>query len=318
MRSAIRLLAVVLSVCLCLAALAGCAALLPQTGKLRIVASSFPPYDFARAAAGDLAEVTMLLPPAAESHSFEPTPQDILRIRHCDVFIYVGGESDEWVRGILDSMDTAHMQIVTLMDCVEAVEEESVAGMEAEQEEDNESLALPEYDEHVWTAPRNAAMITQKIAAALCLADAENAATYQSNAAAYTVQLDALDAKLRKITAQGQRKTIVFGDRFPFRYFAESYGLSYYAAFRGCSTETEASPYTVGFLIEIIKKENIPVVFCIELSDQRMAEMIADNTGAKVLRLHSCHNLSKADFAAGKTYLDFMEENAAALQEALG
>ena len=302
--------------CICVLALAGCASLSPVEARFSVVASSFPDYGFARAIAGDLAEVSMLLPPGQESHSFEPTPPDILKIQRCDVFIYGGGESDEWVRGILDSMDTSHMAIVTLMDCVEPLEEEDALEPEAFWEAEDE-LALPEYDEHVWTSPRNAALIARKIADALCEADSFNAETYRSNLAGYLEQLDALDARFREIAAQGRRKTIVFGDRFPFRYFAEAYGLKYYAAFRGCSTETEPSPSTVRILIERIKAEKIPVVFCIELSDRRMAEMIGDNTGAKVLRLHSCHNVSKEDFNAGKTYLDFMNENTAALQEAL-
>lgn len=280
------------------------------------MASGFPGYDFARAIAGDLAEVSLLLPPGQESHSFEPTPPDILKIQRCDVFIYGGGESDEWVRGILDSMDTSRMRVVTLMDCVEPLEEEDALEPEAFWEAEDE-LALPEYDEHVWTSPRNAARIVLEIHKALRAADPANAEAYMNNELACLQELDALDARIKEIVAQGRRKTLVFGDRFPFRYFADAYGLRCYAAFRGCSTETEPSPNTVRVLIEKIKAEGIPVVFCIELSDRRMAEMIGDNTGARVLRMHSCHNVSKEDFDAGKTYLDFMNENAEALREAL-
>jgi len=269
---------------------------------LSVVATIFAPCDFARAVAGGLAEVTMLLPPACESHSFEPTPQDIVKILNCGVFIYVGGESDAWVERILSTMDTSGMQIVTLTDCVDTVEEEGGEG---------------EPDEHVWTSPKNAMLITKKIADAMCAADPQNAAAYRQNTAAYLAKLDALDGEFREVVAQGARKTIVFGDRFPFRYFVDAYGLDHYAAFPGCAAETEASAATVIFLIEKIKAEQIPVVFHAELANENMARAIGKAAGAKVLLLHACHNISKADFQAGRTYLDLMEENVKALREAL-
>jgi len=286
-----------------LAALASCAFEGQEgDGRLSVVSTIFAPYDFARAVAGELAGVTMLLPPASESHSFEPTPQDIVKILNCGVFIYVGGESDAWVERILSGMDTAGMQIVTLMDCVETVEEEDGDG---------------EQDEHVWTSPRNAMLITRKICEAMCAADPENADAYQKNTGAYLNELDGLDAEFQQITAAGERKTIVFGDRFPFRYFTDAYGLDYAAAFPGCAAETEAGAGTVIFLIEKMKTEGIPVVFHAELSNENMARAIGKAAGAKVLLLHACHNISRADFQAGKTYLDLMRDNAAALREAL-
>jgi zinc transport system substrate-binding protein len=281
--------------------------------KINVVATIFPPYDFARAIAWDKANITMLLPPASESHSFEPTPQDIIKIQNCDLFIYVGGESDEWVNDVLASMDTSKMKIVTLMDCVEVVEEVVVEGMEDEEESGEEI----EYDEHVWTSPRNAKLIVQKISDALCDIDAGNANTYKANTAAYLSDLDELDAEFRAVTDNAARKTIIFGDRFPFRYFADAYGLEYYAAFPGCSTETEASAATVAFLIDKVKAEKIPVVFHIELGNTKMADAIAEQTGAKVLELHAAHNISKDDFRDGKTYIDIMKDNVEALKEAL-
>jgi len=288
--------------------------------KISIVTTIFPPYDFTRAIAGDKAEITMLLPPGAESHSFEPTPQDIIKIQNCAVFIYNGGGSDVWVDDVLESMDTSKMKIVKFIDCVEVVEEEIVEGME--DEEESEELTEgeeeePEYDEHVWTSPRNAKLIVQKISDTLCEADSSNAAAYKANAAAYITKLDELDAKFRAVVDSAARKTIVFGDRFPFRYFADAYGLNYFAAFPGCSTETEASAATVAFLIDKVKAEKIPVVFHIELSNAKMADTIAEGAGAKVLELHACHNISKTDFEAGKTYIDFMAANVDALREAL-
>ncbi|MDR1131144.1 MAG: metal ABC transporter substrate-binding protein [Oscillospiraceae bacterium] len=306
--------------------LAGCARqnkpIETSTGdKLSVVATIFPPYDFTRAVAGDSADVTMLLPPASESHSFEPTPQDIIKIQNCDVFIYVGGESDEWVNEVLSSMDTSGMKIVTLMDCVDVVEEEIVEGMEDEEEAEDPAgsgeAEEPEYDEHVWTSPENAKLIVQKISDALCEADAAGATTYKQNTAAYLSKLDALDSAFQTVVDAAARKTLVFGDRFPFRYFADAYGLTYFAAFPGCSTETEASAATVKFLIDKINAEKIPVVFHIELSNEKMANTISEATGAKVLLLHACHNISKADFEAGKTYLDIMTANVTVLKEAL-
>ncbi|MDR2610069.1 MAG: metal ABC transporter substrate-binding protein [Clostridiales Family XIII bacterium] len=289
-----------------------------KDGKINVVTTIFPPYDFARAVAGDKADIHMLLPPASESHSYEPTPQDIITIQNCDVFIYGGGESDEWVEGVLESMDTSKMKIITMIDCVEVVEEEIVDGMEEEEEEAAEGgEEEPEYDEHVWTSPRNAKLIVQKIADAFSEVDAANAGTYEANAATYEAELDELDAQFKAVVDGGVRKTIVFGDRFPFRYFADAYGLDYYAAFPGCSTETEASAATVKFLIDKVNEEKIPVVFHIELANEKMAETISEATGAKVSLLHAAHNITKDDFEAGRTYVDIMTDNVSALKEAL-
>jgi zinc transport system substrate-binding protein len=286
--------------------------------KISVIATIFAPYDFVREIVGDKADVAMLLPPAAESHSFEPTPQDIIAIQNCDVFIYVGGESDEWVNEVLESMDTSKMKIVTLMDCVEVVEEEIVEGMEDEEEAEGETgEEEPEYDEHVWTSPRNAKLIVGKLSAAFEEIDTANANTYKQNTTAYLAKLDELDAKFQAVVASAVRKTIVFGDRFPFRYFADAYGLDYFAAFPGCSTETEPSAATVAFLIDKVNDEKIPVVFHIELSNEKMANTIAEATGAKVLMLHAVHNVSKADFEKGESYLSLMTANVETLKEAL-
>jgi zinc transport system substrate-binding protein len=180
-----------------------------NSDQLSIVATIFPPYDFARQVAGDKADLSMLLPPAAESHSFEPTPQDMIKIQNCDVFIYVGGESDAWVNKVLESMDMSKIKVITLMDCVEVVEEEIVAGMEDE-EEAEAGEKEPEYDEHVWTSPRNAKLIVQKIADTLCAVDIANAATYKTNTAAYLAKLNELDAAFQNVADNAVRKTIVF------------------------------------------------------------------------------------------------------------
>lgn len=469
--------------------------------KISVVSTIFPPYDFVREIAGENVALTMLLPPGAESHSFEPTPKDIITIQNCDVFLYVGGDSDAWIDDILDSMDTSNIHIIRLMDLVTTVEEEIVDGMEddhghnhdhedfdpsdvkdrpladwqgdwqsilpylsdgslddfvahaAEEDgisseeaaaayaakwqtdykaitiagdtvsfdgttaqysyagytvvesdhgtsvwyqfqisapvqglpaylafsdheiggehehedeeegarhfhlrygndgfpaliaieewsptffdasankaaildalsahghsEEAEETEAAEYDEHVWTSLKNAQLIVSGISQALCEVDAANKAAYEKNTEAYLAKLQELDAAFQAVVDNAARSTIVFGDRFPFRYFADAYGLTYFAAFPGCSTETEASAGTVAFLIDKIKAEQLPVVFHIELSNEKMADSIAEATGAKKLLLHACHNISKADFERGATYLELMNSNVSALKEAL-
>ena len=281
-------------------------------GKLTVTTTNFPPFDFVRRIAGDKVNINLLLPPGAESHSFEPSPRDIITVQNSGIFIHVGGESDIWVDKILESMDTSKMKILSMMDAVDVVKEEIVEGMEEEEEEGEIA-----YDEHVWTSPQNAILIVKAINTALCEADPANADFYRKNTAAYIEELAQLDAAFKGAVAGAKRKTIIFADRFPFRYFADAYGLKYFAAFPGCSTETEPSAATVAFLIDKVKLEKIPVVFHIELSNERMADTICGETGAKKLLLHACHNISKKDFDAGLGYLDLMRPNVENLREAL-
>ena len=283
-----------------------------NNGKPDVVAVNFPAYDFARQIAGDKINLYMLLPPGAESHSFEPTPRDIIKIQNSSLFIYTGGESDAWVDRILESMDASKMHIVRMMNAVDVVEEEIVEGMEAEEQE-----AGIAYDEHVWTSPKNAIRIVRAIAGALCEIDGANAALFRHNAENYTAALAALDREFQAVVDGAKRKTIIFGDRFPFRYFADAYGLEYFAAFPGCSTETECSAATLAFLINKIKAEQIPAVFHLELSNEKMADTIAGETGAKKLLLHAGHNISKRDFDRGLTFLETQQANVPRLREAL-
>ena len=284
-------------------------------GKINVTVTVFPPYDFVRRIAGDRVNLSMLLPPGTESHSFEPTPKDIITIQNSDIFIYGGGESDTWIDRILTSVNSDRMKTLAMIDEVNAVEEEIVEGMEAEEEDEEDEEAA--YDEHVWTSPRNALLIVRAITNVLCEADSANADFYRGNSAAYSEGLEQLDDAFKGVIAGAKRKTIVFADRFPLRYFADAYRLSYFAAFPGCSTETEPSAATVAFLINKIKAEKIPVVFHIELSNERMAGTISSATGAKKLLFHSCHNLTKKDFDSGLGYIDLMRRNAENLREAL-
>lgn len=284
-----------------------------QTDQLKIVSTIFPGYDFARAIAGDNADITMLIYPGSEIHSFEPSPQDIINIQDSDVFIYVGGESEAWVEKIIANLDTNHTKIVRMMDAVDLVKEELVEGMEPEHEDEDEV----EYDEHVWTSPLNAIKIVESIRDALVNADPQNANFYQTAAADYTKQLTQLDSDIRATLSDTAHHTLIFGDRFPLRYFVEEYDLQYYAAFPGCSDQTEASTATLAFLINKIKSENIKYIFTIELSNQAVARTIAAETGTEILEFHSLHNISKSDFDSGKTYLQIMHQNLTNLKRAL-
>lgn len=284
---------------------------------MNILTTIFPIYDFARTVAGDHADVSMLLPPGAESHTYEPTPRDILKIQNADLFIYIGGESDIWVDQILSSLGDKKPRTLVLIHSVNALPEEVVPGMQAEEESPTSGEDEVVYDEHIWTSPLNAIKMVDAITVALSELDPAHAADFENNRAALDQKLQELDQTFRDIVKTAKRKTIIVGDRFPFRYLTEEYGLEYYAAFPGCSAEVEPSASTVAFLIEKVKAEKIPIVFYIEFSTHKIADAIADATGAKTMLLHSAHNVSQEDIDSGITYLNIMSENAEKLREAL-
>ena len=288
-----------------------------EDGRLRVVATVFPAYDFARSAGGDLAEVELLLPPGAESHSYEPTPADILAVQECDLFLYLGGESDTWVDTILESVEPKG-RVLRMVDCVPLLEEETVEGMETFEEGHGHDHGLGEvvgYDEHVWTSPRNAAAVTRAVGAALGEIDPANAGVYAANAEGYAAELDALDRRYAGFFAGLEDRTMVFGDRFPLRYFAEEFGIDYYAAFPGCSTQTEPSAATVAFLTDKVRQEHISTVWYIEFSNHLVADSIAEAAGAETALFHTCHNISPEDLEAGATYASLMEGNLEALEQ---
>ena len=279
--------------------------------KFSIVTTNFPAYDFARAVAGDQAQIKMLLKPGVDMHGYEPSPEDIIDIENCSLFIYTGGESDEWVEGILEN--TRNINTLRMMDVVKPVEEEIVEGMESE-EEDKEEV---EYDEHVWTSLRNAQLIIDAIQNKLSEIYPDERASFAQNNANYKAKLADLDQKFQSIVDNSSRRTLVFGDRFPLRYFVDDYNLEYFAAFPGCSEQNEASSKTISYLVNKIKTEEIPVVLKIELTSDDIAQTIANETGAKVLVFSAAHNISAEDFENGRTYADIMEANLAVLEEAL-
>ncbi len=280
--------------------------------QLNIVTTAFPPYDFARQLAGAGAKITMLLKPGGEAHTYEPTPQDMIAIENCDIFLYIGGESEDWVDRLLESVDDSSMEALALMDCVDLLDEEMVEGMYAREGEDHGGS-----DEHIWTDPANVVKICEKVTEVLKSVRPENAKVYEENLAAYKEQLLALDEQFRQIVDSGSRKTIIFGDRFPFRYFAHAYGLDYYAAFPGCSSESEPSVATMIYLTDKIRELHIPVVFTLEMSNEKIADVLCGETGARKLTMHSCHNVSRKEFESGETYLSLMKKNAENLREAL-
>lgn len=300
-----------LIICLFVVSLTGCSKD-NKSDKLTIISTNFVGYDFARAIVGDNdADISMLLKPGSEIHDYEPTPKDIINIKNSDIFIYVGGESDEWIDDIIDSIDLNKTKVIKMMDFVDLVYEEDVEGMEVEDEEEEE------YDEHIWTSPINAIKIVEALSSKIIDSDNDNKSSYEENTNKYVDELKNIDSKFQDVVENSKRHELIFGDRFPLRYFVDEYDLSYYAAFPGCSSATEASAKTISFLVNKVKSDSIPVVLKIELSSGKIAKAISDETGAKVLEFNAAHNISKSDFDAGITYVDIMNKNIEVLKEAL-
>ncbi|MBF1035757.1 MAG: zinc ABC transporter substrate-binding protein [Candidatus Nanosynbacter sp.] len=313
--------------------------------KYSVVSTSFPGYDFARAVTKNTNISTkMLVKPGAETHTYEPTPQDIIDIKNADMFIYVGGDSDTWVKKILKDVDTKKTHVVKLVDLVSTVEEEIVEGMEDEDEHDHEhdhdhkhshdhdhshghgheshehkhdhdeEEEGPEIDEHVWTSPKKAMEIVKKIAEVASEIDVAEKNKIDDNAEKYVAEIAQVDKDLHQ-AIDGKISEIVVADRFPFRYFADEFGLKYAAAFSGCSEQTEASAKTISFLINIVKQDKVKKIYKIELSNGKIAETVSKDTGAEVLELHSAHNVTADDFSKGVTYVDLMKRNLLALSK---
>lgn len=291
-----------------------------KSDKLKVVTTIFPEYDWAREIIGDKAsnvELTLLLGNGVDLHSYQPSIQDIAKISTADIFIYVGGESDGWVKDALKNATNKNMKVINLMETLgdKLKAEEVKEGMQAEEGEDE-----VEYDEHVWLSLRFAKILSTEIANALCEKDAANAAAYKANLSAFAAKLDALDAKYAAAVKAGSKNTILFGDRFPFRYFVEDYGLDYFAAFAGCSAETEASFETVIFLSKKVDELGLNSVLKIESSDGKIARTIIQNTkskNAKVLTMDAIQSTTLKQAKAGATYLSIMEGNLKVIEEAL-
>lgn len=289
--------------------------------SLKIVTTIFPIYDWVRQIIGEQdADVTMLMDSGVDLHNFQPTAQDILTIAQCDLFIFVGGESDEWTEDVLKTAQNESMTAINLLDALgdDVKEEEIVEGMEAEEEEGEEEEA--ESDEHVWLSLRNAEKLVKVIAETLAEIDAEKAEPYRVNAESYIEKLQALDAQYAETVDAAAYKTILFGDRFPFRYLADDYGLTYYAAFAGCSAETEASFQTILFLAQKVDELGLPAVLTIENPKTRIAETVVNatqNKNQKILSLNSMQGVTAQEVKDGAAYLSLMESNLIVLRDAL-
>ena len=350
--------------------------------RLNVVTTLFPYYDFLRQIAGDSIRLTMVVPAGMDSHSFEPTPADMITIQNADLLVCNGGTMEQWLSQVLDSFGegTGPKRVVTMMDCVDVVQEEIVEGMEdgeahdhghthvhadgtvhagdhdhesedhahseeehdteehihSEDEHDREDVAVHdedhaqeyldeddghgveiEYDEHIWTSPVNAKKLAGVLAEVLEQEDPAHAASYAENCTSYQDKLTELDAEFREVVSHAKRRLVVFGDKFPLRYFFDEYGLEYRAAFSGCSTDTEPSAKTIAYLIDKVREEQIPAVYYLELSSPRVAEIIGEETGAEPLLFHSCHNVTRHQFDSGVTYLELMEQNVKNLKKGL-
>jgi len=320
-----KITALLLALLMLVGVLAGCGKQndTNKTDKLSIVTTIFPEYDWVKEILGDKAdnaEITMLLDNGVDLHSYQPTADDIVKISDCDLFIYVGGESDEWVDDALKNATNKNMKVINLLEVLgdSVKEEETVEGMQ-EEEHDHEEEA--EYDEHVWLSLKNAETLCDAISGALQQIDPDNKDTYTANSDAYVKKLSALDADYKAAVDAASNKTVLFGDRFPFRYLVDDYGLSYYAAFAGCSAETEASFETISFLAGKVDELKLPCVLTIEGKDHKIAETVVENTTAKnqkVLTMDSMQSTTSKDVKNGTTYLSVMEKNLSVLKEALG
>lgn len=308
--------------------------------KKSIVCVTYPEYDWVMNILGDKAanfNVTLLQNNGTDLHSYQPSIKDIAKISVCDLLVFVGGESDEWVEKAVAEAKNKNMLVINMMDSLgdKVKEEEVVEGMQAEEEDEHEHEHEHadhdhddhhhhhdevEYDEHVWLSLRNAAALVETLAQKICSLDPSNAASYKANAAAYAKALNDLDAQYKAAVAAAAKKTILFGDRFPFRYLADDYGLKYYAAFVGCSAETEASFETVIFLAKKVDELGLPAVLTIEKSDKKIAKTIVSNTKAKnqaVLEMDSLQSVTQKEIKGGRSYLSAMKKNLEVLKKAL-
>lgn len=299
----------IMLLCLFATCLNGCKHYDYESGKISVVATIFPQYDFARAVAGNNANITMLLQPGEDTHTFEPSPKDIVDIQNCDIFIYTGGESDTWIDDLLLSIDTDDMIVISLADVI-GIEEHDHHHHDHEEEEES-------YDEHVWTSPEYAVKITEEICNAFCEIDPNNGVTYISNTVNYVNLINELDFEINDIVKNSSHKKLIFGDRFPLLHFVKRYGIDYEAAFPGCSGSTESNPKRIAQMINYVNDNNVSVIFKIELSNGNIANTISEDTGAVVKTFYTCHSITKDDFKNGETYVSLMRRNVELLREAL-
>ncbi len=314
-----KFVSTILLITIFILSLCGCVNSEEKSDGLQIICTAFPQYDYIKNILGSESGLTLLLDDGADLHSYEPTAQDIIKIGSADLFVYIGGYSDSWVEGALKSANNPNLKTVALMDLVDTYDVEYVAGMEHSHGEHNDAHEgdHSEEDEHIWLSLKNASVITQKLCDVICEIEPVKAEQYKSNAAEFIGNLNNLDTDYQSVIESAKRKTLLFADRFPFRYMTEDYGIEYFAAFAGCSSESEASFKTMAFLIDKTNELELPYVIIIDGSDGSIADMICNSSNAKKLTLDSCQSVSIDDIKDGTSYIGIMQKNLNVLREAL-
>ena len=285
--------------------------------KIQVVSSNFASYDFLRAIIGDNENVKLsfLIGPGKDEHSYDPTAGDLITIQNADLFVYVGGEMEQWADKVLDSLDTNNTKIICIADFVDTIEEQEIDGAESEEEEAEEGA----FDEHIWTSPANAIKMVNALETEMEKIDKTNATKYEENAEKYIAKIEEVDSQIREIVDNKVRDRLVFGDKMPMQYFINYYNLKVSAAFSGCSTETEPSASTIAYLVNKVKEDKIPVVLYIELNNGKVAKTIADEVGGdcKAMQIQTLHNVSLDDFNNGETWVSLMTRNLSVLKDCL-
>ena len=316
-----RILSIIIIIAALTAVLASCGGN-EVKDKPYVIGTVFPQFDFARQIGGEHIKCEMLLKPGADSHSYTgDDPSDVYKIMNCDLFIYVGGETDsEWVERIKENLESSGQKspiFLSLCDVCDTIEEDDSGIINKEEEEEEEEESESENDEHVWTSPKNAVLASLAIKDALTEIDPDNATDYEKNCTHYVNELLQLDEDYYSLIKNADTKTLVFADRFPFRYLAHEFGLTCYAAFSGCSSQSEPAPTTILKLCELVEFKHIPCVFYIETSNSKVPEIISNATGCDTALLHSCHTISQKELDSGETYLSIMKNNLISLRKAL-
>ncbi len=287
-----------------------------NNNKIQVVVSNFASYDFLRAIIGDNEniELTFLLGPGKDVHSYDPTAGDLIAIQNADLFVYIGGKMENWSEKVLNSLDTTKTKIICIADYVDTMEEQEIDGVEYEHDHVDGA-----FDEHIWTSPINAILMVNSLRNAMIEIDSENAEKYEANAKNYIEKIEIVDMQIQKIVDNRVRNTLVFADKMPMQYFIDYYGLQVTAAFSGCSTEAEPSANTIAYLENKVKQEGIPVVLYVELNNGRVANTIAKEVGngCEALQIQSLHNVSLDDFNNGETWVSLMTRNLDVLRKAL-
>ena len=286
-----------------------------EEGKIQIISTNFASYDFLRAIIGDNPNInlTFLLGPGKDAHSYDPTAGDLIKIQNSDLFVYIGGESEKWISKVLESLDSSKTKKICIADSVDKIQEQEIDGAEEEHEEEEEGA----FDDHIWTSPSNAIKMVEELEKAMEKIDRDNSSKYKENAERYIDEIKNVDEKIQEIVDKKERDRLIFADRMPMQYFMNYYNLNVTAAFSGCSTETEPSAKSIAYLQNKIKEEKIPVVLYIELNDGRVAKIIASEAEIKAMQIQTLHNVSLDDFNNGETWVSLMSRNLEVLKEAL-